>query len=381
MVEDKALTAALSALNELIHSSPDEAFKRVKSDLISGLVAFMPQEILEFNQNVQLYVKQLETAQTAIFKGEIAEVRANYNDGFILASLIALHKQWSRDRTYKTELPLISQKIEDLMHNTENELIQQSCQTVLNDIIRMGVAEDATAALSVLKELVSINPDEAFQKVTSDLAFGLMAFKPQETLMISENVQSYITRLETAQHEIFNQSLADSRLMYNEGFILASLISLYRSWSGNVDFEGELTDFSRRIEELMQSTENEFIRQSCRNALQDLQELEAYISEQAEFFYVYLVQYYSTDFDPEFISNLILSNELPEIKVFGFLLGIYRNNRYLRDKLLELVDVDQILVVLSKVLEGIRKFSERALRADLRKLATDFVRAEQPTPN
>jgi hypothetical protein len=48
---------------------------------------------------------------------------------------------------------------------------------------------------------------------------------------------------------------------------------------------------------------------------------------------------------------------------------------------LDLVDIDHLPMVLSKVLEGIGKFAELALRADLQKLAIDFVRAEKPIPN
>jgi hypothetical protein len=127
----------------------------------------------------------------------------------------------------------------------------------------------------------------------------------------------------------------------------------------------------------MNNTENDFIQQSCRNALRDIKELEAYIYEQAEFFYIYLVKYYTANFDPEYISELLLSNELPEIKVFGFLLAIYRNNRHLRNKLNELITEDQMSFTLSKVLEGIGKFSERALREDLRKLASGFFHEER----
>jgi len=378
MVVTEELGAALSTLKELVHDNPDEAFKRAKTDLGFGLVAFMPQETLQSSGNVQLYVKKIAAAQREILKDSIAKARLNYNEGFILACLVSLsfYRKWNNETELEGTLQESSMRLEELMQSTDNEFIRLSCQKALGDMTKMIVAEEIAAALSTLKELVPVNPDEAFKRVKTDLGFGLVAFKPQEKLKISDNVQLYVKRLEAAQREILKDSIAKARLNYNEGFILACLVSRYRQWSSDADLEGELKEFSIRLEELMQSTDNEFIRLSCRNALRDIKELESYIYEQSEFFYTYLVRYYTSDFDPEYISNLLLRRELPEIKVLGFLLAIYRNNRYLRSNLRELVDADQISFVLSKVLEGIGKFSERAIRKDLRKLAAGFFRAE-----
>jgi hypothetical protein len=237
------------------------------------------------------------------------------------------------------------------------------------------------AALSELKELIRTSPETAFKKAKADLLFGLVAFKPQETLRWDDPLRLYVKKLESAQREIIMRSIAEARRDYNDGFILASLVSLYRRWSGNVDLEGELQDFSTHLEELMQSTENKFIRQSCRNALRDMTELEAYIFEQSEFYSAYLDRYCDLKFDPKYISDMLLNQDLPEIKVFGFLLAIYRNNRYLRRKLRKLVDTSQITLVLAKVLEGIGEFSKLASRDDLRRLADGFFRAERTKYN
>jgi len=381
MTKDNAISTALSALQDLIPINPDEAFRKVKNDLMFGLAAFIPKETLTRSENVQFYAKMLEKAQQEIFHSSLIDARFNYNEGFILASLISLHRQWSSDANRVGELHEIATKLKELMRSTENEFIRQHCQNALRDIIGIIVAEEVLAALSELKELIRTSPENAFKKAKADLLFGLVAFKPQETLKINEPLRLYIKKLESAQREIIKSSIAEARRDYNDGFILASLVSLYRRWSGNVDLEGELQDFSTHLEELMQSTENKFIRQSCRNSLRDMTELEAYIFEQSKFYSNYLERYCSWKFDPEYISKLLLSEELPEIKVFGFLLAIYRNNRYLRRKLRKLVDTGQIALVLAKVLEGIGEFSKHAVRDDLRRLADGFFRAERTKYN
>lgn len=381
MTKDNAIRTALSALQDLIPINPDEAFRKVKTDLVFGLAAFIPKETLTTSENVQFYEKMLETAQQEIFHSSLAAARYEYNEGFILASLISLHRQWSNDASRAEEVSEIAAKLKELMRSTENEFIRQHCQNALRDIIGIVVADEVLAALSELKKLIRTSPETAFKKATADLLFGLVAFKPQETLKWDDPLRLYVKKLESAQREIIMSSIVEARRDYNDGFILASLVSFYRRWSGNVDLEGELQDFSTHLEELMQSTENKFIRQSCRNALRDMTELEAYIFEQSEFYSAYLDRYCDSKFDPKYISDLLLNQDLSEIKVFGFLLAIYRNNRYLRRKLRKLVDRSQITLVLAKVLEGIGEFSKLANRDDLRRLADGFFRAERTKYN
>ena len=237
-------------------------------------------------------------------------------------------------------------------------------------------SETLVAALATLTKLVQTNPDEAFERAKTDFTYGLIAFKPQETLKIAGNVLIYVERLETAQQEILKGSIDMARHNYTEGFILASLVSFYRQWNMDADLEGELQEVLMRLEELMQSTQNEFIRKSSRNAIRDIQEMETYLNERSEFFYPYLIHYYSSGFDPEYILDLLSRKELPESKVIGFLMAIYRNNRYLRSKLLELIGADQLSSTLTKVLEGLAKFSERANRKDLRDIVAHFVNTE-----
>ncbi|MFQ6125977.1 MAG: hypothetical protein ACE5R6_15420 [Candidatus Heimdallarchaeota archaeon] len=241
--------------------------------------------------------------------------------------------------------------------------------------------EALLAALATLTKLVQTNPDEAFKRVKTDLTYGLIAFKPQETLKITGNVQLYVKRLETAQQDILQGTIDMARLNYTEGFILASLVSFYRQWNMDADLEGELPAVLMRLEDLMRSTENEFIRKSSRNAIRDMQEMETYLYERSEFFYPFLIRYYSSGFNPEYILDLLSKNELSESKIIGFLLAIYRNNRYLRSKLQELVGADQLSPTLLKILEGLEKFSERANRKDLRDLAAHFVRIELKKQN
>ncbi|MFX0196893.1 MAG: hypothetical protein ACFFCW_12265 [Candidatus Hodarchaeota archaeon] len=237
-------------------------------------------------------------------------------------------------------------------------------------------AETLVAALATLTKLVQTNPDEAFEKAKTDFTYGLIAYKPQETLKIDGNVQLYVERLLTAQQEILKDSIDMARHNYTEGFILASLVSFYRQWNMDADLEGELPEVLMRLEELMNSTQNEFIRKSSRNAIRDIQEMETYLNERSEFFYPYLISYYSSGFDPDYILDLLSRKELPESKIIGFLMAIYRNNRYLRSKLLELIEADQLSSTLSKVLEGLEKFSERANRKDLRDIVAHFVKSE-----
>ncbi len=237
-------------------------------------------------------------------------------------------------------------------------------------------AETLVAALATLNQLVQTNPDEAFERVKTEITYGLIAFKPQETLKITGNVQLYVNKLEAAQKDILKCSISMARHNYTEGFILASLVSFYRQWNMDADLEGELQEVLMRLEDLMRSSQNEFIRKSSRNAIRDIQEMETYLYERSEFFYPYLISYYSSGFDPEYILDLLSRKEFPESKVIGFLMAIYRNNRYLRSKLLELIGADQLSSTLSKVLEGLEKFSEWANRKDLRDIVAHFVKTE-----
>ncbi len=376
-VTEDQLSVALAELKELLHSNPDLAFDKAKNDLIFSLVAYMPPETLNISENGRLFTKKLATAQQEIYQSSFDAVRLIYTEGFILASLVASYMTWSTAIEFTVDLDEVTIRLKDLMHNTESEFIQTTCQKALSDLQQMAVAEEMTSAIPVLKEMVATTPDMAYQKTIGDPIFGLIAFKPLETLKPSDSIQLYQEKLENAQQHILQISIDTSRLTYNEGFILSCLITSYRTWSSDMDLDGELIAFSTRIEELMQTTVDPFIQMGCRNALRDIKELESYISDQAEFYHPYLLSYYSFEFDPEYITELLSRKELPEIKVFGLLLALYKNNRFLRTKLIELVGESQLSFVLAKVITGIGIFAEKAFRDDLKKLATGFFKAER----
>ena len=376
-VTEDQLSVALAELKELLHSNPDLAFDKAKNDLIFSLVAYMPPETLINSENGRLFTKKLATAQQEIYQSSFDTVCHIYTEGFILASLVASYMTWSTAIEFTVDLDEVTIRLKALLHKTDSEFIRTTCQKALSDLQRMAVAEEMTSVIPVLKEIVATNPDAAYQKAITDSIYGLIAFKPLETLKPSDSIQLYIEKLENAQQHILQISIDTARLTYNEGFILSCLITSYRTWSSDMDLDGELIAFSTRIEELMQTTVDPFIQMGCRNALRDIKELESYISDQAEFYNPYLLSYYSFEFDPEYITELLSRKELPEIKVFGLLLALYKNNRFLRTKLIELVGESQLSFVLAKVITGIGIFAEKAFRDDLKKLATDFFKAER----
>ena len=376
-VTEEQLSVALTELKELLHSNPDLAFDKAKNDLIFSLVAYMPHETLNISENGRLFTKKLAEAQQEIYQSSFNAIHLIYTEGFILASLVALYMTWSTAIEYTVDLTEVTIRLKDLLHNTESEYIRITCQKALSDLQRMAVAEDMTSALPELKEMVVTNPDAAYQKAITDPIYGLIAFKPLETLKPSDSIQLYLAKLENAQQHILQISIDTARLKYNEGFILSCIITSYRTWSSDMDLDGELNAFSTRIKELIQTTDDSFIQMGCRNALRDIKELESYISDQAEFYNPYLLSYYSFEFDPEYITELLSRKELPEIKVFGLLLALYKNNRFLRTKLIELVGESQLSFVLTKVIAGIGLFAEKTFRDDLKKLATGFYNAER----
>ncbi|MHA2032987.1 MAG: hypothetical protein ACW99Q_26765, partial [Candidatus Kariarchaeaceae archaeon] len=94
-VTEEQLSVALTELKELLHSNPDLAFDKAKNDLIFSLVAYMPPETLNINENGRLFTKKLATAQQEIYQSSFDAVRLIYTEGFILASLVALYMTWS----------------------------------------------------------------------------------------------------------------------------------------------------------------------------------------------------------------------------------------------------------------------------------------------
>ncbi len=191
-VTEDQLSVALAELKELLHSNPDLAFDKAKNDLIFSLVAYMPPETLINSENGRLFTKKLATAQQEIYQSSYDAVLLIYTEGFILASLVALYMTWSTAIEFTVDLDEVTIRLKALLRNTESEFIRTTCKKALSDLQRMAVAEEMTSVIPVLKEMVATTPDTAYHKVITDSIYGLIAFKPLETLKPPDSIQLYL---------------------------------------------------------------------------------------------------------------------------------------------------------------------------------------------